>query len=109
LTTSAQTLVNIGSTTSPYTGDYVLLQVQSNGTQGSNADKGTVITFTLTLYSAAQSAYPAPPANPPGSGSTTNNTTTEDAIGITVNNYLSVIYPETTSLTTASWGTVTLG
>ena len=107
LTTSFQTLAKITSTTSPYTGDYIQLDVKSNGVQGSNADVGTIVTFQLTLYSAAQSTFPAPPANPPGTGSTTTNTTTEDAINITVNNYLSVIYPETTNLTN-SWGTVTL-
>jgi hypothetical protein len=84
-----------------------MLQVQSNGTQGTNGDKGTVITFTLTLYSAAQSTYPAPPANPPGTGTTTNNTTTEDAINITVNNRLDVVYPESSNLTN-TWGTVTI-
>ena len=107
LTTSFQTLCKITSTTSPYTGDYVQLDVKSNGVQGSNADVGTVVTFQLTLYSAAQSTYPAPPANPPATGSTTTNITTEDAINITVNNYLAVVYPETTNLS-ASWGTVTL-
>ena len=107
LTTSFQTLCKITSTTSPYTGDYIQLDVKSNGVQGSNADVGTIVTFQLTLYSAAQSTFPAPPANPPGTGSTTNNTTTEDAINITVNNYLAVVYPETTNLT-SSWGTVTL-
>jgi len=107
LTTSFQTLCKITSTTSPYTGDYIQLDVKSNGVQGANADVGTVVTFQLTLYSAAQSSYPAPPANPPATGSTTTNTTTEDAINITVNNYLAVVYPETTNLT-SSWGTVTL-
>jgi hypothetical protein len=107
LTTSFQTLCKITSTTSPYTGDYIQLDVKSNGVQGSNADVGTIVTFQLTLYSDTQSTYPAPPANPPGSGTRTVNTTTEDAINITVNNYLAVVYPETTNLTN-SWGTVTL-
>lgn len=107
LATSFQTLCKITSTTSPYTGDYIQLDVKSNGVQGSNADVGTIVTFQLTLYSAAQSTFPAPPTNPPGTGSTTTNTTTEDAINITVNNYLAVVYPETTNLTN-SWGTVTL-
>lgn len=107
LTTSFQTLCKITATTSPYTGDYIQLDVKSNGVQGSNADVGTVVTFQLTLYSAAQSAYPAPPANPPGTGSTTTNTTTEDAISITVNNRLDVVYPEVSNLT-SSWGTVTI-
>ena len=108
LTTSNQTLSQITATTSPYTSDYIQLSVKSNGTQGSNGDTGSLITFTLTLYSGAQSSYPSPPANPPGTGSTTNNTTTEDQINVTINNSLSVVYPETTNLTN-SWGTVTLG
>lgn len=107
LTTSFQTLCKISSTTSPYTGDYIQLDVKSNGVQGSNADVGSVVTFQLTLYSAAQTAFPAPPANPPGTGTTTTNTTTEDAISITVNNRLDVVYPEVSNLT-SSWGTVTI-
>ena len=110
LTTSAQTLVKITGTSTPYAGDYIQLDVKSNGTQGSNADTGTVITFQLTLYSAAQSSYPAPPALPaytPAGVSPTVNTTTEDAIDITVKNLLTVTYPETTNLTN-TWGTVTL-
>jgi hypothetical protein len=107
LTTNFQTLSKITSTTAPYTGDFIQLDVKSNGVQGSNADVGTIVTFQLTLYSAAQSTFPAPPANTPGTGSTTTNITTEDAINITVNNYLVVVYPETTNLT-SSWGTVTL-
>ena len=107
LTTSYQTLVKITSTTSPYTGDYIQLDVKSNGVQGANADVGTVVSFALTLYSAAQSTYPSPPANPPGTGTRTDTATTEDAINVTVNNYLSVVYLETTNLT-SSWGTVTL-
>lgn len=107
LTTSLQTLSKITATTSPYTGDYVQLDVKSNGVQGSNGDVGTVITFQLTLYSAAQSSYPAPPANPPGTGTTVNNTTTEDAINVTINNRLDIVYPETTNLSN-SWGSVTI-
>lgn len=107
LTTSFQTLCKISSTTSPYTGDYIQLDVKSNGVQGLNADVGSVITFQLTLYSAAQTAYPAPAPNPPGTGTTTTNITTEDAINITVNNQLDVVYPETSNLTN-SWGTVTV-
>jgi hypothetical protein len=106
LTTSYQILSKITSTTSPYTGDYIQLEVKSNGVQGANADVGTVISFLLTLYSAAQSTYPAPPGNPPGTGTRTDSATTEDAINVTINNYLAIVYPETTNLT-STWGTVT--
>ena len=108
LTTSNTTLTKITSTTSPYTGDYIQLDAKTNGLQGANADNGTVLSFYLTLFSAAQSTYPAPPANPPASGTTTTNTTTEDAINITVNNYMTVVYPEVTNLAN-TWGAVTLG
>ena len=52
LTTSPQLISQITTASSTYSGDYVALNVYSNGTQGSNGDKGTVITFTLTYYSA---------------------------------------------------------
>jgi hypothetical protein len=107
LTTSNQTMFSITSTVSPYTGDILSLFVKSSGTSGSNGDKGNVITFELSLTSAAQSTYPAPPSNTPGTGTTTTNTTTEDAINITINNRIDVIYPETTNLSN-SWGTVTI-
>lgn len=55
LTTSPQTLEYITSTTSGYTSDYVYLYASSNGTQGANADAGSVITFNLSAYSAARS------------------------------------------------------
>lgn len=107
LTTSYQTISKITATTSPYTGDYIQLDVKSSGTAGSYGDTGNVITFNLTLYSAAQSAYPSPPANPPGTGSTTNNTTTEDQIDITYNYRIDVVYPESTNLSN-TWGTATV-
>jgi len=108
LTTSYQTLSKITSTTSPYTGDYIQLDLVTNGTNlAGTSDKGNVLTFNLILYSAAQSSFPAPPANPPGTGSTTNNTTTEDGINITVNYRIDIVYPETTNLSN-SWGTVTV-
>lgn len=108
LTTLDQTLCKVTSTTASYTGDYIQLAVKSNGVQGDKGDVGTIITFTLTLYSGAQSSYPAPPAAGPGGTPPTNNTTTEDAIDVTVPNRLDIVYPETTNLT-SSWGTVTLG
>ncbi|CAB4128962.1 hypothetical protein UFOVP112_113 [uncultured Caudovirales phage] len=107
LTTLDQTLVKITSTTSPYTGDYIQLVVKSNGTIGANGDKGTVITYTLTLYSDVQSTYSTPPAAGPGGVAPVTNTTTEDSINITVPNRIDIVYPETTNLTN-SWGTVTI-
>lgn len=109
LTTSDQTIVQITSTTSGYTGDYIQLAVRANGVQGSNADVGTVITFTLTLYSGARTTIPAPPPAGPGGVPPTNNTSVNDSVNITVPNRIDIIYPETTNLPTASWGTVTIG
>ena len=107
LTTTDQNLVKITSTTTPYTGDYIQLAVRSNGVQGVNADTGTVITFTLTLYSDTQSTYTAPGAAGPGGTAPVVNTTTEDSINITVPNRIDIVYPESTNIT-ATWGTVTI-
>jgi hypothetical protein len=108
LTTSDQTLVQITGTAAAYSGDYVQLKVKSNGTVGANGDKGTVITFTLTLFSAAQSSYATPGGAGPGGSAPTINTTTEDAIDMTVNHRIDVVYPETASGIANSWGTVTI-
>ena len=107
LTTSPQTLSQITSTTSGYTGDYVYIAAKSNGAQGSNADKGTVITFTLYMYSAARTALPSPPAWGGVGTAPTVNTSVNDSINVTVNHRIDVVYPETTNLTN-SWGTVTI-
>ena len=106
LTTSAQTLVSITSATSGYTGDTLSLTVQSNGAQGSNSDKGTVITFVLTLYSAARSTLSAPSWAGVGTAPVVN-TVVNDTINVTVNHRIDVVYPETTNLT-STWGTVTI-
>lgn len=107
LTTSFQTLTKITSTTAPYSSDYIQLDIKSSGQAGSYGDKGNIITFQLTLYSGAQSSYPAPPANPVGTGTTTTNTTTEDAIDVTVNHRIDIVPPETTNLSN-SWGSITV-
>ena len=107
LTTSNQTLSQITSTTSGYTSDYINLSVKSNGVQGSNADTGTVITFTLTLYSAARPTLAAPGPNTPGTGTTVTNIVVNDTINVTVNHRVDIVYPETTNLSN-TWGTVTI-
>jgi hypothetical protein len=107
LTTSAQTLSQITSTTTGYTSDTITLAASSNGVQGANGDTGTVITFTLTLFSAARPTLPAPPANPPATGTTTTNIVVNDSINVTVNHRIDVVYPETTNLSN-TWGTVTI-
>jgi hypothetical protein len=94
-TTSAQTIATVTSTTSGYTSDYVTMTVTSNGVQGSNADVGSVLTFTFTIYSAART-------------DSVLSSFFNDTINITVPHYLQVVYPESTNLTN-SWGTVTFG
>lgn len=107
LTTANQTLAQVTSTTSGYTSDTATLAVKSNGPIGANSDNGTVITFTLTLVSAARPTLAAPPANPPGTGTTTTNVVVNDSVNVTVNHRIDVVYPETTNLTN-SWGAVTI-
>ena len=74
-------------------GDTIVIAARSNGVQGANADVGTVITFTITLTSAAQA---------------TLDGGYNDSINISIPNRIDVVYPESTNLT-ASWGTVTIG
>ena len=95
LTTSAQTIATVTTTSSTYAGDYFTLNVLSNGTQGSHSDKGTVITFQLIYYSAHTS--------------TTSGLygSSGDTLNVTVNHRIDIVYPETTNLTN-SWGTVTI-
>jgi hypothetical protein len=104
--TSAQTLSSITSTTSGYTSDYLTLTVQTNGVQGSHADNGTVLTFVLTLYSAARPTLTAPTWGNVGTAPTIN-TVVNDTITVTVNHRIDVIPPESTNLSN-SWGTVTI-
>ena len=73
-----------------YSGDYVSIDLKSDGTQGSNADKGTILTFRLNLYSAAQ-ASPA----------------FNDSIDMTVTYRIDTAPPSTTYLSN-SWGSVTI-
>ena len=106
LTTSPQTILQVTSGTSGYTNDYVSIAVSSNGTRGSNGDKGSVLTFTLTIYSAARTDGVANPNNggsPVGSGSNYFN----DDINLTTPNHLDYTPPETTNLSN-TWGTITV-
>ena len=95
LTTSPQLIAQVTTSSSTYSGDYVTLNVQSNGAQGSNGDKGTIITFTLGYYSAHTS--------------TTSGLygSSGDTLNVTPSVRIDVVYPETTNLSN-SWGTVTI-
>ena len=96
LTTSNQTISKIdesGAAYTPYTGDFIKVDVKSNGVQGSNNDKGTIITWTITLESASA-----------GAGGTFN-----DNVDVNFVSKLNITYPETASGLTNTWGTVTIG
>lgn len=95
LTTSPVVYQQVTTTSGTYSGDYVKFYMSCNGTQGSNADNGSVINLYLNYYSAHTSA----------SGSTT--AVTNDTLNITVNHRVDIVYPETTNLS-SSWGTVTI-
>ena len=95
LTTTNQTISRVdesGAAYTPYTADYITVAVKSNGVQGSNADKGTIITWTITLEAAGT-----------GAGSF------EDNINVNFTSKLNVTYPETASGLSNTWGTVTIG
>jgi hypothetical protein len=89
-TTSNTTLTTITSTSTSYTTDVFTVYAKTNGVQGSNADVGTVITFYVTIYSAARTG-----------------TAFNDTINITPNHRIDIVYPETTNLSN-TWGTVTI-
>jgi len=82
---------NVSSTTAPYTGDNFYLRMYTSAQNASgNGDHGATIYFALYLSSPAHSVW--------------NGT-----INITVNHRIDVVYPESTYLTTNSWGTPTIG
>lgn len=91
LSTSVVTKAQITGQTggAAYASDTVILQVFSNGTQGSNSDAGSIVTFRFTLTSAAQS-----PAF-------------DDSIDLIVNHRIDIAPPSTTYLTD-TWGTPTI-
>jgi len=83
------TIQNITSTTASYTGDYIQLNLRTNGVQGSNADVGTILYLDFTVYSAAKAL------------------SFNESINVTWPHRVDVVYPETTNLSN-SWGTVTI-
>ena len=95
LTTSNQVMIRIdedNAAYTPYPTDYVRILVKSNGVQGANADKGTILTFSIELNSGDQS----------GTGF-------NDGINVNFTSALNVTYPETASGLSNTWGTVTIG
>jgi len=82
LSTAQQTLVDVTSSTSPYTTDNANLRVRSNGVQGVNGDLGSVIYFDLGCSFPAHGGF-------------------NDALNVTVNHRIDIVVPESTYL--AAW------
>ena len=77
-----------GSATYTYTVDWLRLNVSTNGTQGTNRDQGSTITFTLATAQPAQT-----------------NSNFNDAVNVTVTTRVDIILPETTFLAN-TWGVI---
>jgi hypothetical protein len=111
-TTSNQSMITLTSAsgTADYSSNSIAIGLKSNGTQGTNGDVGSVITFTIDLTDAAADTNTAPPAipvySPPGTPPVQGNFNDQLNLSITTN--ITVRPPETTSLSN-SWGTVTIG
>ena len=90
LTTTPTLLANVSSNSATYTyqSDWARILVNSNGTQGTTGDQGTVITFTFGCGVAAQT-----------------NSNFNDAINVTLTSRVDIIFPETTYLSGTAWGT----
>ena len=95
LTTGSQIISRVdesGAAYTPYTSDFIKVDVKSNGTQGANSDAGTIITWTITLV-----------------GGSTSSGGFNDNVDINFTSALNVTYPETASGLSNTWGTVTIG
>jgi hypothetical protein len=92
--TSNVTLVTMTSTTTNYTADTGYIQYKTNGWQGGELDNGSSVTFWTTVTTNSGTDY-------------NGQFGFDDSFGVTVNQQINVIPPETTNLTN-SWGTVTI-
>lgn len=101
LTTGYQTLIqqySNGSAGAYYNANYIQFQAKSNGTVGSNADKGSVVTINANFIDAAtDSTYPALYGTPDQI----------DEVHGTLRMAVTIRYPSTTYLT-STWGTPTV-
>jgi hypothetical protein len=90
LSTTPTTYANLTSASATYTynADWGRLNVNSNGPQGSNGDRGTTITFTIDTAQPAQT-----------------NSNFNDAVNVTVTTRVDIIFPETTFLAN-TWGVI---
>ena len=89
LNTTGITVSKITTLSPTYTGDYIQLNLRSNGTQGANGDTGSVLYLDFTVYSAATAS------------------SFNESLNVTWNHRIDVVYPETSNLSN-SWGTVTI-
>lgn len=98
LTTSAQEIMIKYADTAPYTANYIQIQATADAAAGS----ATYIDFTITANDAAADtgnpAYPAGGTNPAAL----------DIIDGTFTSTMNFIYPSSTYLTSAAWGTPTM-
>jgi hypothetical protein len=110
-TTLNQSMITLTSAsgTADYSSNSIAVGIKSNGTQGSNGDVGSVITFTIDLTDAAADTNTSPPGipvySPPGTPSQGNF---NDQLNLSITTNITVRPPETTNLSN-SWGTVTIG
>ena len=109
LTTSEVSLSYIDATSVTYSADYVALNYfTSTANISGNGDKGSTIYIKGVFNSGAQTTYAAPGPNPTLTGTTVTNTTTEDSVNVTWNHRIDIVYPESTNLSAAAWGNVTV-
>jgi hypothetical protein len=87
LTSSDQVLIRLTATTAPYTANYFEILVRSNGVQGANADKGSLLTFTINYYDNEGDSF-------------------NDAINMTMRAAVTITPPESVNIS-STWGTVT--
>jgi len=95
LTTSGQIISRVdesGAAYTPYTSDFVKVDVKSNGVQGANGDKGTIITWTITV-----------------DGGSASSGGFNDNVDVNFTSALNVTFPETASGLADTWGSVTIG
>lgn len=107
LTTLDQVISRVdesGAAYTPYTGDWISVAVKSNGVQGSNADKGTIITWTITynLGTTGDNNVIAP-----GTGYAVG--AYNDAANANFTSKVNVTYPQTAAGLSNTWGSVTIG
>jgi hypothetical protein len=89
LGTSDITASQITTLSATYSGDYILLGLRTNGTQGSNGDNGNIVYLDFTVFSPTQASA------------------LNHSINVTWNHRIDIVPPETTNLSN-SWGSITI-